>query len=246
MLSTQDTLDILRSVYIFESLSEPALMQIASHLDEVTVQAGEVVFAKGDLDDSMYIIIDGRVRVHDGDLTVKVMEERTFVGEMALLHSLPRSASVTAIVDTRLFRLGRAVFYDVMEQHTDVVRSILSVLAGRLRDSLHEWEQDFTYIQQVRHLTDAAAEIETGTFQAESLDHVARREDELGQLARVFQRMARQVYAREQNLKRQVHELQIEIDKARAERQVQEITETNYFKELQRQAHNLRQKIRGQ
>ncbi|MEO0825610.1 MAG: HAMP domain-containing protein, partial [Cyanobacteria bacterium J06642_9] len=59
-------------------------------------------------------------------------------------------------------------------------------------------------------------------------------------LASVFQTMAEQVYAREQKLKRQVAELRIEIDQAKKTRQVAEITETDYFRELRRKAKELR------
>jgi len=68
----------------------------------------------------------------------------------------------------------------------------------------------------------------SNTFQPESLDEVARRPDELGQLALVFQEMARQVYAREQQLQRQVHQLRIEIDQARNASEVAEITESDF------------------
>jgi HAMP domain-containing protein len=97
-------------------------------------------------------------------------------------------------------------------------------------------------IDEVSH---AAAAVETGAFEPESLAHVAGRGDELGQLARVFQRMAREVYAREQRLKQQVQELQIEIDQAKKERQVAEITETEYFQDLQKRAKSFRNRGRG-
>ena len=66
------------------------------------------------------------------------------------------------------------------------------------------------------------------------------REDALGNLARIFQHMACEVAARERALKEQVRELRIEIDEAKAERQVAEITETDYFRDLQRKAAALR------
>ena len=86
----------------------------------------------------------------------------------------------------------------------------------------------------------AAAAVEDGVFQPDSLDRVAERGDALGQLARVFQRMAREVELREQALKRQVQQLRIEIDGARAARQVAAITETDYFQDLQRKVDELR------
>ena len=72
------------------------------------------------------------------------------------------------------------------------------------------------------------------------LDNVAVREDALGNLARIFQHMAREVAAREHALQEQLRELRIEIDEARTQRQVAEITETDYFRDLQRRADALR------
>jgi len=109
----------------------------------------------------------------------------------------------------------------------------------RLRD------QEVDYLQQVGRVTAAAAAIKANAFQPESLDEVARRGDELGQLALVFQEMARQVYAREQQLQRQVQQLRIEIDQARKVREVAEITESDYFQHLLSKADELRNRARA-
>jgi two-component system cell cycle response regulator len=106
------------------------------------------------------------------------------------------------------------------------------------RKRLRDLELD--YMEQVGYVVEAAAAVEEGAFQPHSLDRVAARGDALGQLARVFQRMAGEVHAREQALKRQVQQLRIEIDGARAARQVAEITETDYFQDLQRKVDELR------
>src|SRR5436305_10805095 len=107
----------------------------------------------------------------------------------------------------------------------------------RLRD------QEVDYLQQVGRVTAAAAAIKTNTFQPESLDEVARRSDELGQLALVFQEMARQVYAREEQLQQQVHQLRIEIDQERSAREVADITESDYFQQLLGKADELRNRV---
>jgi len=109
----------------------------------------------------------------------------------------------------------------------------------RLRD------QEVDYLQQVGRVTAAAAAIKANTFQPESLDEVARRSDELGQLALVFQEMARQVYAREQQLQRQVQQLRIEIDQERRAREVADITESDYFQQLLGKADELRNRARA-
>jgi methyl-accepting chemotaxis protein len=91
-------------------------------------------------------------------------------------------------------------------------------------------------------ITDAAAAVEAGEFETISLKDTAKRSDELGRLATVFQRMARQVYAREQHLKQQVKQLRIEIDVAKQQRQVREIVETDFFQYLQAKAREMRLK----
>jgi len=104
----------------------------------------------------------------------------------------------------------------------------------RLRD------QEVEYLQQVARLTAAAAAVEAGQFRADDLDPVAARPDELGQLGRVFQRMAREVQARERTLLQEVRALRIEIDQAKKAREVAEITETEYFRDLCAKAQRLR------
>lgn len=109
-----------------------------------------------------------------------------------------------------------------------------SLAEKRLRDLQRE------YLVQVGRVVDAAGAVEAETFEPESLDAVAARDDALGQLARVFQRMAREVAERERRLKAEVQQLRIEIDEAKAARQVAEITETDYFRDLQEKAARLR------
>jgi MinD-like ATPase involved in chromosome partitioning or flagellar assembly/DNA-binding response OmpR family regulator len=110
------------------------------------------------------------------------------------------------------------------------------LLKARIDASLEKkWlrDKEIEYLQQVSQVTAAAADVEAERFEPESLDSVATRDDELGQMARVFQRMAREVYEREQRLKAQVQELRIQIDQVMKEREVAEITEARYFQELQ-------------
>jgi DNA-binding response OmpR family regulator len=109
----------------------------------------------------------------------------------------------------------------------------------RLRD------QEIDYLQQVGLVTAAAAAIKANTFQPESLDGAARRPDELGQLALVFQEMARQVYARQQHLQRQVLQLRIEIDQERRAREVADLTESDDFQQLLGKADELRNRVRA-
>ncbi len=93
----------------------------------------------------------------------------------------------------------------------------------------------------LRVITGAARTLEADEpFEPERLSKVARRKDELGQLARVFSEMIVQVQQREQKLKQEVVKLRIEIDEAKRAKQVEEIAGTDYFRDLQKKARDMR------
>ncbi len=220
-----DKIGILKSVSIFFEAPPDTLAEVADLLEEVAAPAGQVIFEKGDIGASMYIVVDGLVRVHDGDMTLNTLGPRSVFGEMAALDPEPRSASVTAVADSRLFRLDAQPFH-----------------GERLRERVSDMKEDYLYLQQFAKVTAAATAVEAGVYVPEAIDDVAQRTDALGQLARVFQRMVREVYAREENLKRQVAELRIEIDEAKKAQQVAEITDTDYFQRLQEKAMGIRKR----
>lgn len=101
-------------------------------------------------------------------------------------------------------------------------------------------DQEVAYLQQVGRLTSAAAEVEADEFDPESLSELAARTDGLGQLTRLFQRMVREYHRREQDLKQEVRELRIAIDRNRQGQQVSGITGTDYFRDLRDRASSMR------
>ena len=84
-----------------------------------------------------------------------------------------------------------------------------SLAEKRLRDLERE------YLEQVGYVADAAAAVQAARFDPASLDRVAAREDALGQLARVFQHMAREVHLREQRLKQQLQQMHQDVEEMR-------------------------------
>jgi len=104
-------------------------------------------------------------------------------------------------------------------------------------------DQELEYLRQVRLLTAAAESLEAGRLDGAALAEVTARGDALGGLARVLERAAREIQAREQRLALQVQQLRIEIDETRKARAVAEIVESDYFHELQRRAAELRRQV---
>jgi CRP/FNR family cyclic AMP-dependent transcriptional regulator len=238
--STREKSEILRKVSIFAGTPGETLAEVAALLEPVTIPAGMVVFHKGDPGDCLYIIVGGRVRVHDGERVFNYLGAGDVFGEMAILDAAPRSASVTALEETHLLRLGQLPFYTLMAERTEVARGVIHVLSQHLRGRLNDMAQDFVYLQQMSRLTGAAAALEAGVYDPSTLDEVAKRDDALGNLAQIFQRMANVVQAREQRLQQQVEQLRIQIDEAKTSQEVAAITETDYFQHLQSMAKKLR------
>ena len=119
-------------------------------------------------------------------------------------------------------------------------RSLLRarINAGLAKKRLIDLQRE--YLEQVGRVVDAAIAMEAERFDPALLEPVSRRTDALGQMARVFTRMARNVQQREDRLKEQVRELSIEIDHTRSARRAAEVTETEYFQNLERRVDELR------
>jgi len=239
-LSIEERAAILRSASLFAETPEEVLLNVAALLEPLRVPAGETIFHKGEAGDSMYVIVEGRVRVHDGEFTLNHLGTCDVFGEMALLDTEARVASVVAVEGTHLLRLDQVPFQQFMASQTAVALGVIRVLNRRLRDRVRDMAHDFEYMQQMGRIAAAAAALETGRYDSRNLDEVGQRPDELGQLARVFQRMADEVIAREQRLKQEVRDLRIQIDEEKRRQQVAEITGSDYFQTIRDKARKLR------
>ena len=99
-----DRVAILKEVVIFSESDNKILKKLASFLTDVDVKKDEVVFHKGDELNAMYIIVNGKVKVHDGDHVFTEFTNKEFFGEYSLIDSSARSATVTEIEDIELLR----------------------------------------------------------------------------------------------------------------------------------------------
>ena len=123
----------LKAARMFEEAPPEVLAEVAAILGETLAPAGTAVFAKGDAGDSMYIVAEGRMRVSDGERTVVELGPGDVFGELALLDPEPRLYAVAALEDSRLLRLDREAFLELMSGNIEIVRGVLHVLCERLR-----------------------------------------------------------------------------------------------------------------
>ncbi len=133
MLLTIEKILILKTVSIFNKIPEETLAEVAQNLKGLLAKSGQTIVRQGDMGRSMYIIVDGQVRVHDKEHTIAILGEREIFGELAALHPEPRTASVTAVSDTHLFRLDYETLQELISEHVDLAAGIIQVLCQRLQ-----------------------------------------------------------------------------------------------------------------
>jgi len=133
-----DLIDSLRAIPLFASVGDEDLESIASLLIERRFPKNKTIVEEGLAGDYMYLICEGRVKVTklsgDGrEKILEMLEAGSFFGEMSLLDSAPRSASVKALTDVRILALARKDFLSALRRSTDLALEVIKELTQRLR-----------------------------------------------------------------------------------------------------------------
>jgi predicted acylesterase/phospholipase RssA/CRP-like cAMP-binding protein len=129
-----------RDVTSSAGLSLEQLMDLERSFSRLVLQAGEVLFRQGDRGDSLYVVVTGRVRMLVGgpghERALRELGPGELLGEMALLTGEPRAATIVAVRDSELYRLGS----DSVERHlfteVAVMRQMMTTMARRLAGTL--------------------------------------------------------------------------------------------------------------
>lgn len=132
-LSEIEKVLVLKSTALFAETPENIIAELVGIVKEEFVSKDELIFKKGDSGSSMYIIYEGEIKIHDGTRTFATLGSHDFFGELALLDPEPRSASATATTDTLLLKLEEDDAYELMEERTEVLKSIMRILCRRIR-----------------------------------------------------------------------------------------------------------------
>ena len=136
--TTEMTLEALRSVPLFASLSDDAATELRNLLTENDVPSKTQVFRKGDTGNAMYLIERGKVRISITDedrkeIILAELAQGDFFGEMSLIDGRQRSADASVVDDARFAVLSRADFLAFVRSNPDVALGMLGALSDRLR-----------------------------------------------------------------------------------------------------------------
>jgi CRP/FNR family cyclic AMP-dependent transcriptional regulator len=130
-------ISVLKRIPLFASFSEADQQRLVTLLRRETLRKGETLFRRGDEGNALYLILQGRIKIslsrQMDAVTLAVLGQGEFLGEMALLDGLPRSADAIAMEDSSLYALNRNDYLSFIVNNEKAVRATLSSLSLRLR-----------------------------------------------------------------------------------------------------------------
>ncbi|MEO1250232.1 MAG: cyclic nucleotide-binding domain-containing protein [Pseudomonadota bacterium] len=135
-MSLAEEVDLLKRIPLFANIETSKLKLLAFTSERVHYKAGEVLFEQNAVGDSAYIIIDGSadvlVETPSGPKTVATVSKNDFVGEIAILCDVPRTATVRAATELTTLRITKDLFFRMISEFPQMAVEIMRVLAQRL------------------------------------------------------------------------------------------------------------------
>lgn len=131
---------ILRQSFIFSSLNDDELDELADLAIERSFAPNEFIFWDGDAPEWFYIVTEGKVKIlkyssSGREFIIAFFGPGETFGEVAVFENKPYPASAQAVVKTKVVRIKREDFLSFLLNRPQVALKIISVLAGRLRDA---------------------------------------------------------------------------------------------------------------
>jgi CRP-like cAMP-binding protein len=236
----------LNNLDLFKDTSEDVLAKIAGQTRTLDLERDDVLVKQGDPSDSLFVIRRGWVKV----VTYKGNEEVVLnqcgpgqiVGEMSLIDQMPRSNTIIGLSSAKLLEIKYSVVLETLEENPKLALSFLKDMTGRLRFANAYIEEAVEWCQQIAAGNYEFVEQQVARTQSTIMDLSRSNEARASAFLSSFFKMIKDVRSREESLKRQVQELIIQIDQAKREQTVQELTSTSFFSDLQATARKLRSK----
>ncbi len=223
-------------------LESPGLADAWQSLD---LPADHLLFAKGDPADALYAVVAGELAVYNPDdagrkIVLEHIGPGGLVGEVAILDGGSRTAFVETTAPTRLNQLSRADFFANLASSPELGGLALQIVSTRMRRLTG-------YVEMMTHWAGQVARGDYTSAQAAIRQAGTRHNDpNVDRFIATFVDMVAAVQTREAELKRELQDLRIEIDARKFHRQLSEVTESDFFRDLQANAKRLRGRIHSE
>jgi CRP/FNR family transcriptional regulator, cyclic AMP receptor protein len=138
-MNLNEEVEILKGVPIFAKMEPAKLKLLAFTGERMNFGAGQELFHQGDPGDAMYVILAGVAEVvidsPGGPITVAQLEKNNFVGDMAILGDVPRTATIKAVEPLTTLRISKDMFYRLVTEFPQMAIEMMRELAHRLEDT---------------------------------------------------------------------------------------------------------------
>jgi serine/threonine protein phosphatase PrpC/CRP-like cAMP-binding protein len=155
--------DVLLKMPLFSRLQERELLRIMQVVEVIAYEPGQAVVREGDRGDELFIVLSGLVSISRGDVKLSEAGPGEHFGEMALIRSMPRSATATAVEHTEIIALRRGDFFEVLRKEHELAVKLLWQFLGVLADRLDQTNKDLSTAREEL----AAEDISDAIFPAE-------------------------------------------------------------------------------
>ncbi|MDP6041178.1 MAG: cyclic nucleotide-binding domain-containing protein, partial [Candidatus Latescibacteria bacterium] len=115
----------LKNVPLFSSMTPSELSHLANIAEEVVYASGVSIITQGEHGDTMFLIVEGSVKIHRNSEELATLTIQDYFGEMSILDGEPRSASATAVSDCLFLRIKQEDFHHILSQRFDVALTII-------------------------------------------------------------------------------------------------------------------------
>ena len=137
----------------FRLLDSKTIESLAQECEEIVLDPYDVLFNEGELGDTMFVILSGDLAVERQDAVIAKRVKGDHVGEMSLIESRPRAATVKALSKTNLLKLSKRQFYSYFASNREALMEILKTISERSREDLAALERSMKKLQEEKKVT---------------------------------------------------------------------------------------------
>jgi CRP-like cAMP-binding protein len=125
---------VLHNIPLFRDLDGSDLEQVAKMSYGVTHEPGGMIIQEGDVGSEMFLLVDGTARVERNGQVIGEVGRNSVIGEMALIDTHRRSASIIAVTECELLAVPYDKFWTFVDRVPAVQRKLLLTLSRRVRE----------------------------------------------------------------------------------------------------------------
>ncbi|MBN2195680.1 MAG: cyclic nucleotide-binding domain-containing protein [Polyangiaceae bacterium] len=151
--------DILARMPLFRPLNDLEILRLLQVTDIRSFKDGEVVIQEGEKGEDLFIVLAGEVKVRKGETDLARLKPGEHFGEMALIRSQPRSATVVSNGDSELIVLSRSEFFEILRKEHQLAVKLLWQFTGVLAERLAQTNRELGHAREELAAEDITAEM---------------------------------------------------------------------------------------